>query len=69
MVASITEETASNNDEEIATVDGDEPEDMELRDADGNWQRFDCSFAVLMFSGSFVRMLYIYLLFKWCSFP
>jgi len=36
MVASITEETASNDDEEIATVDGDEPEDMELRDADGN---------------------------------
>ena len=35
MVASICEETAGAEDEEIATVDGDDLDDMELRDADG----------------------------------
>jgi hypothetical protein len=36
MVASICEESAGADDEEIATVDGDDVEDMELRDADGS---------------------------------
>lgn len=35
MVESISEETAGAEDEEIATVDGDDLDDMELRDADG----------------------------------